>query len=119
MAGGLVAQMIYQVKREENEVGRTTKTHAEEVKANYYIVGGVLAGYLCISLCAYFSWAKMKRQRIAFVARSALLTMLIPPVNFSDPEQCQLLQLINLAHCGVCTFAAQTFAEHPLDLQIS
>ena len=119
MAGGMGAQILYQVSREENDAGRTRRTHTEEAKANAYLLAIVTLSYLSISWCAQFKWEKAKRKRIAFVARSALLAVLIPPLNFSDPEQAQFLQLVNLAHYVVSTFAAHTTAELPLDLYIS
>jgi len=59
------------------------------------------------------------KKRLAFLARSVLLNLLIPPIKFKEPEQYQSLQLTNFANNAVCTFVAHNFAEHPFDLYLS
>jgi len=112
MAGGVHGQLIYQARNEENEV-------TNEIRAGKTTLGCVLVCYLGMTCCGYLLIEETMKKRLAFLARSVFLNLLIPPIKFKDPEQYQSLQLTNFANSAVCTFVAHNFAENPLDLLLS
>lgn len=86
---------------------------------NSVALAGVVACYLSISWCALFRWKEKKKKRFAFLARNAFLALLLPPLSFSDPDEYQVSQVVNLTHFTVSLIVVHTLDEETLGRQIS
>jgi len=109
MTAMVVVQLCIQKRRIEDEVeGHRWLTNV--------VVLSVVDVLLAATLCLERTNKSAKASRFTFLVRYICCVMLHPLLPLSSsPADFQLLQLLNLAHFGVCVASAQAFTLQPND----
>jgi len=119
MAAGAVTQLAFQYKKENDEMREAPERHDGAIILNSAILVIATVCYLGILTSVSLNREGKTIKRAEFLARSVCSALLFPVFSYRDFGDFEKLQMLNLGHLTVCTFAAQSFAENPTDMAIA
>jgi len=88
----------------------------KQTRTNMWILGTLVVTYIPFSVSASFSCLSETGQRVCFLTRCLLSTLVLPWILDSPLENRQPMQFANLAHFALNLLQAQVLHVHSLDL---
>jgi len=87
----------------------------KQITTNLIILKIIAGIYITVTVAAFFTCVSKTGQRICFLSRCLLSTLVLPWTIDSSPEARQALQYANLANFALNLLQAQVFHVHPFD----